>query len=577
MKIITLFITMIAAISISAAPRAPWEMMPFPPRAGQPGSTAIHKDDSRFIGWADGYTNFIAGTGCADMWKTPEKALGKAFGDAYDIVCIGDAGQITLTFSQPIINGEGFDFAVFENGFTSFSDGNDWLELAWVEVSSDGIHFCRFPNYSATPNPIPNYGSLDTRNIYGLASKYCQGYGHPFDLSELQEAYDAITIKDGVIISKPAFFTHEYAQSLADNFPYLDLNNVGYVKLIDIVGDGSAKDTAGTVIYDPYPTLGSPGFDLDAIGVLHQMPLNGTLQTIHFPEIPNYKLSTESITLNAASDSGLPVKYSIRSGPAVVTNNALTFTGAGIIMVQADQPGDEMFAPASPVIRSFTVAEKVQHIYFAPVPNQISGGGNLQLQTTANSGLPVDVEVYSGPVSVMVDTNTLVLTIGNETGSVRLRATQSGDETYAPAAEVFVDFKIVAAGASNAPLTFVQWCATNGIPTDMRLDSDGDGVSNFQEFMNGTNPNSSSDFSEFTMMPAANVYGEPVFQFRYRIHRRALGRVELQHCGGLLNPDSWHNAAPEIISTVNSGDCTELTVQVPADSAAGFFRLLFWE
>ncbi len=36
------------------------------------------------------------------------------------------------------------------------------------------------------------------------------------------------------------------------------------------MGDGSYLDTWGNIIYDPYPTTGSAGFDLDAIGVLNQ-------------------------------------------------------------------------------------------------------------------------------------------------------------------------------------------------------------------------------------------------------------------------------------------------------------------
>jgi len=49
----------------------------------------------------------------------------------------------------------------------------------------------------------------------------------------------------------------------------LDTDNVGWVRIVDIVGDGSYFDTSGDIIYDPYPTTGSAGFDLDAIGVLN--------------------------------------------------------------------------------------------------------------------------------------------------------------------------------------------------------------------------------------------------------------------------------------------------------------------
>jgi hypothetical protein len=50
----------------------------------------------------------------------------------------------------------------------------------------------------------------------------------------------------------------------------VDLQNIGFVRVVDMIGDGSETDSFGNPIYDPYPTTGSAGFDLDAIGVMHQ-------------------------------------------------------------------------------------------------------------------------------------------------------------------------------------------------------------------------------------------------------------------------------------------------------------------
>lgn len=216
---------------------------PFPPAAGQPGSTAISKDSSGFVAWATGYVNYHVGPQVDSQFQTPNKALGKAVGDSYDIVSLGRGGRITMTFSKPIINGSGWDFAVFEN---SISD--TFLELAWVEVSSDGIHFFRFENISWTYAAVSAYGNVDPTYVHGYAGKYRQGYGTPFDLDELKNVSS-----------------------------YLDVNNVSWVRLIDIVGDGNATfpyDGKNYPIYDPYPTTGSAGFDLDAVGVIHQAQVN---------------------------------------------------------------------------------------------------------------------------------------------------------------------------------------------------------------------------------------------------------------------------------------------------------------
>lgn len=208
---------------------------PYPPAAGQPGSTAISKGDARFVAWASGYWTPQYGTDVDAQWKTPVKALGKATSDVYDIVCLGNGGKITLHFPHPIRNGEGADFAVFENSFSA-----NFLELAYVEVSSDGVNFFRFPCASLTASAVGGFGSVDPTNLDGLAGKYAGGWGTPFDLSALAPS------------------------------PLLDTGNVRFVRIVDIIGNGTAKDSTNRPIYDPTPTVGSGGFDLDAIGVIHQ-------------------------------------------------------------------------------------------------------------------------------------------------------------------------------------------------------------------------------------------------------------------------------------------------------------------
>ena len=70
---------------------------PYAPTAGQPGSTAIFKDDARLEAWATGYENYVDAGPVDPAYQTPAEALGKAVGDSYDIVSLGDNGRITLT------------------------------------------------------------------------------------------------------------------------------------------------------------------------------------------------------------------------------------------------------------------------------------------------------------------------------------------------------------------------------------------------------------------------------------------------------------------------------------------------
>src|ERR1035437_1398731 len=105
----------------------------FAPPVGQIGTTAMYKDSSAFIAWTD---FCMVQRGLQDISNSagPKATVGdssKAIGIADNgVVSLGDAGIAICTFSQPITDAPGYDFAVFEN---SFSD--DYLEFAFVEVS----------------------------------------------------------------------------------------------------------------------------------------------------------------------------------------------------------------------------------------------------------------------------------------------------------------------------------------------------------------------------------------------------------------------------------------------------------
>ncbi len=211
---------------------------PYAPAAGRTGSTAIAKNSKLIKGWATGYRNYAPGTNVDATWRNTTEALGVAQGTSTDIVALGDAGRITLTFNGSIFNGPGWDFAVFENSFN-----DTFLEFAFVEVSSNGSRFFRFPSFSFTPRAISAFGAVDPTNIDGLAGKYRQGFGTPFDLD------------------------------LFRGVRGLDVNRITHVRLVDVVGNGSERDSWPSSrggphpIYDPYRTRGSGGFDLDALGV----------------------------------------------------------------------------------------------------------------------------------------------------------------------------------------------------------------------------------------------------------------------------------------------------------------------
>ena len=240
----------------------------YAPPAGQAGSTAIAKISSVFIGWATGITvvrgpqDIANPTGPLASSGNPNDALG---GTSTGVVSLGDGGSATVTFASPIANGSGFDFAVFENGFS-----DTFLELGFVEVSSDGINFFRFPSHSETQTTtqIGGFGAVDCRYINNLAGKYRANYGTPFDLSDLP-----------------------------DN-ALLDKDNITHVKIIDAIGTinplYASHDSHGNIVNELYSTpYATGGFDLNAVGVINIKTLGNN---------KDFDKNTVSLYPNPASD-----------------------------------------------------------------------------------------------------------------------------------------------------------------------------------------------------------------------------------------------------------------------------------
>lgn len=223
----------------------------YAPAAGKSGSSALYKDSSIFVNWAKqctiyrGWKNIAQkDSGYATIGDSTS-ALGKAGENG--IVSLGDSGIAICQFNKPLINGDGWDFAVFENTFD-----DRYLELAFVEVSSDGWRYFKFPCHSLTDtmNQTSAFGYTEPENINNLAGKYRAGYGTPFDISDIPDYKD------------------------------LNKNNIRFIKIVDVVGSLNPKfasfDSAMRKINDPWPTpFASCGFDLDAIGVIHEQSTSG--------------------------------------------------------------------------------------------------------------------------------------------------------------------------------------------------------------------------------------------------------------------------------------------------------------
>jgi hypothetical protein len=193
-------------------------------------------------------------------------------------------------------------------------------------------------------------------------------------------------------------------------------------------------------------------------------------QTITFPTISTQTYGAAPLTLSATASSGLPVTFSVVSGPASVDGSTLTITGAGNVVIAANQAGNANYTAAQQVTQTITVTKASQTITFPTISTQTYGAAPLTLSATASSGLPVTFSVVSGPASV--DGSTLTIT---EAGNVVIAANQAGNANYAAAQQVMQTITIAKASQTitfptistqtygAAPLT-LSATASSGLP-----------------------------------------------------------------------------------------------------------------
>ncbi|MEO1235477.1 MAG: PEP-CTERM sorting domain-containing protein [Planctomycetota bacterium] len=250
--------------------------------AGHAAAQPIADDDPALVAFATEVVDFSPAPGLADSVSDPDAALGAPDSGStgspdftpVGLVSLGDpatgvsAGSITLGFDQAITNGTGADFAVFENA-GSFTPGEVFAELAFVEVSTNGTDFARFPTESSTTFPDPAGPALPTDLVLDFSgnqdfatvplSNTLTGFagidpafsGTPFDLEAL--------VADALVLSG-----------------VVDLDEINFVRLVDIPGDGRDVDSLGNPIFDAFsPGNATGGFDLDAVGVINQVPEPG--------------------------------------------------------------------------------------------------------------------------------------------------------------------------------------------------------------------------------------------------------------------------------------------------------------
>ncbi|MHC5211347.1 MAG: hypothetical protein ACYTG2_11565 [Planctomycetota bacterium] len=190
--------------------------------------------------------------------STPDNVVGAPSGGGIDMgstdtYSLGVGGSITVRLDPPVVNGAGTDLIVCENPFLVLGTPFSFVEAMYVEVSTNGVDFARFPSrYVGPQGLIPDFTGVSPALYSGLAG-VMPAAAHPPEVDPL----------DVVAAGGDAFDLDALADDPLVTSGVLNLWFVEYVRLVD-VETGATTDSQGTLIWDCGNEISSSA-DLDAI------------------------------------------------------------------------------------------------------------------------------------------------------------------------------------------------------------------------------------------------------------------------------------------------------------------------
>lgn len=115
----------------------------------------------------------------------------------------------------------------------------------------------------------------------------------------------------------------------------------------------------------------------------------------HIPFQPPIYVNPDGVlTLSKVASSGLPVSFTVRSGPATLSGDTLTLTGVGIVVVEETQEGDNNFIRASDVYQ--VIVSQLPSIVLEAAPDSHFGiDGKVTTDLSGGDDNAVSVAVTS--------------------------------------------------------------------------------------------------------------------------------------------------------------------------------------
>ncbi len=348
----------------------------------------------------------------------------KVYGQANPSFTASDSGFVngnsassltgTLSLATSATSGSAAGtYAITPSGVSSanysitFVSGTLFVTSAPLTISADSttkVYGQANPSFSASDSGFVNGDSANSlTGTLSLATSATTGSAagtYAITPSGVSSGNYSITFVNGTLTVTPAADTI--------TFPPIPVVPLGVRPFtLNATGGGSTSPVVYTVLFGPGSVNGST-LTVTALGsVLIEASQAGDAnytaaapvfrtvqvekpQTIKFtPPTSPVSFGVKPITLSASASSALPVTFRVISGPGTITVNKglvnLTVTGAGSIVIEADQAGNSTYAAATAVERTIVVNPANQTITFNQPAAVTYGVGTVKLSATASS------------------------------------------------------------------------------------------------------------------------------------------------------------------------------------------------
>ncbi len=185
------------------------------------------------------------------------------------------------------------------------------------------------------------------------------------------------------------------------------IQDSGANAMIFYTTDGT-KPSMSSTSYGNYPITVSATETVQAIAIASNCVPSAVASAAFVFELPqniNFPQPTSPIpygagpvTLSATGGpSGKPVVFSVLSGPGSISGNILTFSGAGTVLVAANQLGNNTYAPATQVTQNIVESKGGAKLSLANLAQVYTGSPISITATTIPAGLPVGITYNGSP------------------------------------------------------------------------------------------------------------------------------------------------------------------------------------